>query len=94
MMLFVYLLNIVDRMSAQFGINRAIYMKSIALTPGDVTPSLSMGMAIDHVVAIIGSYICGIIWYNWGPQYVFIVAGAMSLGNLIVARGIKEEELL
>jgi predicted MFS family arabinose efflux permease len=90
MMILVYLLNILDRMSGQFGMVRAIYMKSIAKTPADVTPSLSMGMAIDHVVAITGSYVCGVIWYNWGPQYVFVVAGAMSLGNLIVARGIKQ----
>ncbi|MCL2068385.1 MAG: MFS transporter [Oscillospiraceae bacterium] len=89
MMILVYLLNIADRMSAQFGMVRAIYMKSIAIKPGDVTPSLSMGMAIDHVLAIAGSFVCGIIWYNWGPQYVFVVAGMMSLGHLIAARGIK-----
>lgn len=87
--LLVYLLNIIDRMTAQFAMVRAIYMRSIALVPEDVTPSLSMGMSIDHVVAIAGSFVCGVIWHNWGPEYVFVVAGAMSLGNLLVARGIK-----
>ena len=88
-MLLVYLLNIIDRMTAQFGMVRSIYMRSIALVPEDVTPSLSLGMSIDHIVAIAGSYVCGVIWYNWGPEYVFILAGLMSLMNLIVARGIK-----
>ena len=88
-MLLVYLLNIVDRMTAQFGMVRSIYMRAIALVPEDVTPSLSLGMSIDHIVAIAGSYVCGVIWYNWGPEYVFILAGVMSLMNLLVARGIK-----
>jgi predicted MFS family arabinose efflux permease len=88
-MLLVYLLNVVDRMSAQFAMVRAIYMRQIALVPEDVTPSLTLGMAIDHVVSIGGSAVCGVIWYNWGPEYVFVVAGVMSLLNLIVALGIR-----
>jgi len=85
----VFLLNIIDRMTAQFGMVRAIYMRSIAIVPEDVTPSLSLGMSIDHVLAIGGSVVCGLIWQNFGPEYVFILAGVMSLGNLIVARGIN-----
>jgi predicted MFS family arabinose efflux permease len=89
-MMLVYLLNIVDRMSAQFSMVRSIYMRSIALVPEDVTPSLTLGMAIDHVVAIVGSYICGLVWFRWGPEFVFLIAGALSLVNLIAAQGIKE----
>lgn len=87
-MLLVYLLNVIDRMSAQFGMVRSIYMRSIALVPEDVTVSLSMGMGIDHVVSIAGSYICGIIWFQFGPEYVFLIAGALSLLNLLVVKGI------
>ena len=88
-MMLVYLLNIVDRMSAQFSMVRSIYMRSIALVPEDVTPSLTLGMSIDHVVAIVGSYICGLIWFRWGPEFVFLIAGVLSLVNLIAAQGIK-----
>jgi predicted MFS family arabinose efflux permease len=90
-MLFIYALFIVDRMSVQFSIVRSIYMKSIALTPEDVTPSLSTGMAIDHVVAIVGSFVCGIIWERFGPEYVFIIASVLSLSNMLVAAGIKRQ---
>ena len=90
-MISIYLLNIIDRMSAQFAMVRSIYMRTIAITPEDITPSLSLGMSVDHVVAIIGSYICGVIWYNWGPEYVFIIAGIMSFMNLLLARGIKAD---
>ncbi|MDR0425227.1 MAG: MFS transporter [Clostridiales Family XIII bacterium] len=92
-MMMVYLLNIIDRMSAQFAMTRAIYMRSIALAAEDVTPSLTLGMAIDHVVAIIGASLCGSVWFIWGPEYVFILAGAMSLMNLIAAMGIRSPEL-
>lgn len=88
-MLLVYLLNIVDRMSAQFAMVRSIYMQSIAIKKEDVTPSLTVGMAIDHIVSIIGSLVCGTVWYVWGPEYVFVIAGVMSLLNLIVAAGIR-----
>ncbi|MDR1320261.1 MAG: MFS transporter [Gracilibacteraceae bacterium] len=88
-MIMVYLLNIIDRMSAQFAMVRAVYLRSIALSPEDVTPSLSLGMSIDHVIGIIGSFFCGTIWYIWGPEYVFLLAGVLSLANLLVARGLK-----
>jgi len=89
MMILVYILNIVDRMSAQFGIVRSIFLKSIAVSPDDVTPSIALGMSIDHIFAISGALICGIIWHNFGPQYVFAIAGLMSFGNMLIARGIK-----
>ena len=88
-MILVYLLNIIDRMTIQFSIVRSIYMRSLALMPEDVTPSLTMGMAIDHVIAIGGSIICGSIWLIFGPEYVFIVAAVLSVGNMITAMGIK-----
>jgi predicted MFS family arabinose efflux permease len=89
LMIFVYLLNIIDRMTGQFGMDRAIYMRQIAVTPEDVTPSLSLGMSIDHVLAIAGATLCGAVWARFGPEYVFVIAGGLSLINLFVARGIK-----
>jgi len=91
-MLLVYLLNIVDKMSAQFAMVRSIYMRSIAIVPEDVTPSLSLGMAIDHSMTIVGSYVCGAVWYAWGPEYVFLIAAFLSLLNLLAAKGIKPVE--
>ncbi|MDR1797906.1 MAG: MFS transporter [Clostridiales Family XIII bacterium] len=91
-MLLVYALFICDKMSAQFYMVRSIYMKSIAITPGDVTPSLSTGLALDHILAIVGSALCGIVWTRFGPEYVFVIAGLLSLANMIVSAGIKEQQ--
>jgi predicted MFS family arabinose efflux permease len=90
-MILVYLLNIIDRMSAQFYMVRSIYMRGIAVKPEDVTPSLSLGMAIDHVMAIVGSFLCGLVWEAWGPEYVFLIAGILSVLNLLAAAGIKRK---
>ena len=91
---FVYLLFISDRMTAQFYMVRAIYMKSIAVREEDVTPSLSAGMAIDHVFAIICATLCGFIWDVWGPEYVFVFAAILSAANFIVAFGIKKDAVI
>jgi len=90
-MFFIYILFICDRMTTQFYMVRAIYFKSIALKEEDVTPSLSAGMAIDHVFAILGAFLCGIVWDKWGPEYVFIIAAILSAANLIAAWGIRKD---
>jgi predicted MFS family arabinose efflux permease len=90
----IYLLFICDRMTAQFYMVRSIYMKSIAIREEDVTPTLSAGMAIDHVFAIIGAVLCGIVWDAWGPEYVFVIAAIISAANLVAAYGIKKDAVI
>ena len=94
MMFFVYVLIICDKMSAQFYMVRSIYLKSIAIRAEDVTPSLTAGMAIDHSLAIIGAFLCGIVWDVWGAEYVFVIAAVLSAANMIVAYGIKKDAVI
>jgi predicted MFS family arabinose efflux permease len=93
-MMAVYLLFIVDRMAEQFYLTRAVYIRDIAVDPSDVTPTLALGMAIDHVIAIGGSAVCGIIWERFGPEYVFIIAGALAIMNFFAAAGIKVNKMV
>jgi len=90
----VYALYISDRMSSQFYMVRSIYMKSIAIKEEDVTPSISVGMALDHVLAIICAVLCGVIWDVWGPEYVFVFAAVISAANFLVAYGIKKDAVV
>ncbi len=83
--LFAYIIFIMDRMSTQLGLVRTIYLKSIAVKESDITPTLSLGISMDHVVSIACAYAGGIIWTVWGPQYIFYLAAALSLVNLFVA---------
>jgi len=85
--------NIIDRMTIQFGMVRNVYMRSIAETPEDVTPTLATGMALDHIVSIVSAMFCGWLWFEFGPQYVFVFAAVLALGNIIVAMTIKRKKI-
>lgn len=67
-----------------FEMFHAYTMRCIAEKPGDITPSLSVGQAVDHVMAMSISPVFGIIWAAWGPQWVFWLAGASALFQLYV----------
>ena len=85
-------LFVLDRMSMQMGMVRVIYLKNIAHSPKDITTTLSTGISIDHVVSIIGATLGGLAWKAWGPQYVFFIAAALSVVNLVVAAKVKLPE--
>ncbi len=67
-----------------FEMFHAYTMRCIAEKPGDITPSLSVGQAVDHVMAMSISPVFGIIWAAWGPEWVFWLAGASALFQLYV----------
>lgn len=85
-----YMLFIFDRMSTQMGMVRTIYLRSIAVKTSDITPTLSLGLSLDHSVSIICAYVGGIVWSLWGPQYIFFLAASLSLVNLYVASKVRE----
>lgn len=81
-----FVLIILDRMSMQMSMIKTIYLRSIAVDESEITPTLSFGMSMDHIVSIICAYIGGIIWTAFGPQYIFFFAAVASLVNLAVAK--------
>ena len=83
--LIVYILFILDRMTMQLGMIRTLYLRTIALDKSEISPTLSTGMSLDHVISIVGAFLGGLTWEAWGPQYVFYIAAVLSLGNVIVA---------
>lgn len=87
--LMVYALFVMDRLSMQIGVVKAIYLKSIAITKEEITATLSTGTSLDHVVSILAAQLSGFIWTIWGPQWVFFMAALFSLGNLFVAWRVK-----
>jgi MFS family permease len=89
--LLAYILFISDRMSSQMGIIRTVYLKKIAVDHQDITPTLSLGLSLDHVMSILFAVIGGFVWDIYGPQYIFYLVGALSFVNLFVAFIIKED---
>lgn len=80
---------ILDRMTQHFTVVNAVYIQSIADVPEDVTPSLTMGFALDHVISITCAFIGGVVWSSWGPHYVFIITAALSVLNVFVSFKVK-----
>jgi MFS family permease len=70
---------------------RITYMKKIALKPEDVSPSLSLGISLDHMVTIFLPILGGLAWLKGGPggyKYVFLGGAAIALLNFISSRRI------
>ncbi len=88
-----YLIFILDKMSAQVGMVRTMYLRTIVDSPDDMAPTISMGMSIDHVVSIGCAAIAGLVWDAFGPQYIFFFAAAFSLINLYVAKKVEFKDL-
>jgi len=76
-------------------IDSAMFIFAMALTtfanrlvePGERTPTLSMGVAFNHVAAVIMPLAGGLIWKYAGPEWVFYlgaVAAAVSIAPALL----------
>lgn len=88
-----YAMIIIDKMSTQMTFIRTVYLKKIAVDKSEITSTLALGMSMDHVVSIACSFLGGLIWIKWGPQYIFFLAALLSLGNVYVAYKVKLEKV-
>lgn len=71
---------------------RVTYLKKIAVEDEDVSPTLSTGISIDHIVSMFLPAIGGYIWYSSGTngyKYVFIGGAVIALANFVSTRMIK-----
>ncbi len=83
---------VLDQMMNAVSIARATYMKKIALQAEDISPSLSLGTSIDHIVTMFLPILGGWIWYNGGPngyKYVFMAGAVVALLNFVSTRFIQ-----
>ncbi|MEI6603181.1 MAG: MFS transporter [Clostridia bacterium] len=83
---------VLDNSITFVGMARATYVKKIAPKPEDVSPTLALGISLDHVVAMILPLAGGFLWAQMGTdgyKYVFAVAALVSIANFAVARHIK-----
>jgi hypothetical protein len=86
---FIYVCYVVDFTLDSVYMARTTYMKKIALKPEDVSPSLSLGTSIDHIVTLFLRILGGWAWYKGGPggyRYVFFGGAVIALLNFISSR--------
>jgi MFS family permease len=90
---FIYICYVADWTIDSVGMARTTYMKKIALKPEDVSPSLSLGTSLDHVVTVFLPILGGIAWSRNGPggyRLVFLAGAVIALINFFSCRRIKE----
>jgi predicted MFS family arabinose efflux permease len=89
---FICICYVTDFTIDSVGMARTTYMKKLALKPEEISPSLSLGTSLDHVVTIFLPILGGLAWYNGGPsgyKYVFLGGAAIALINYFSCRQIK-----
>jgi predicted MFS family arabinose efflux permease len=75
---------ILDMVLFALRVARTTYLKKIVDDPSDITPTISMGITIDHAVAMTLPVLSGYIWEAYGFRWVFILAGAIALAGFFV----------
>ncbi len=77
---------VVDSTTVAVDMARSTYVSKIAERPEDVTPTLSAGISVDHVVAMSIPILGGLLWARAGYQAVFLAAAVIALLNLVLSR--------
>ena len=80
---------VVDQLLNAAGMARATYVSKIALHKDDVSPTLSMGLSLDHVVSMFIPFAGSLVWNAFGYQYVFVAGAFIALLNFAITRKIE-----
>ncbi|MCB1182243.1 MFS transporter [bacterium] len=80
---------VLDHILFALRVARTTYLKKIARDPADITPTISLGITIDHVVAMSLPVLSGYIWERWGHEWVFVLAAAIALGGFFICLRIR-----
>jgi len=85
----LYVAYVLDQTLFALRVARTTYLKKIAVDPADITPTMSMGLTIDHAVAMTLPIMSGWLWVNVGYQWVFVMAGLIALAGFFICLRIK-----
>ena len=75
-----------------FVLDNSLFVFNIALTTyvgrlapkNEYTPTLSMGVASNHVAAVAMPLVGGILWMNFGPAFTFLSGALAALLSVVV----------
>lgn len=81
---------LLDQILMSVGMARATYLKKIARSPEEVTPTLTMAVSVDHIFSISVALGGGILWFAFGFWTVFVFGAVIAAINLVTALGIKK----
>lgn len=83
---------VLDQLLNAASMARSTYLKKIAVCEEDVSPTLSLGISIDHIMSMSLPVIGGIVWYGGGShgyRYVFLGGAVIAVLNFFTARHVN-----
>lgn len=78
-------------MTKLFEVFHNFTMGTLALDTKDISPTLTVGQAIDHLMAITLSPVFGYMWAKLGPESVFWTCAAFSIVQFVVAAKLPDK---
>jgi len=88
----IYFCYVMDQILFSVGMARATYLRKIAVQDSDVTPTLSLGVSLDHLVSMSIPMLGGLIWKLYGYSWVFAGAAAISVVNVVACSLVRTPE--
>ncbi len=85
----LYVAYVLDQTLFALRVARTTYLKKIAVDPADITPTMSLGVTIDHAVAMSLPVFSGWLWEHVGFQWVFVMAAGIALAGFFVCLRIQ-----
>ncbi len=85
---------VLDNATSAVDMARSTYVSRIAPTPAEVTPTLSAGLSLDHVVAMTIPIAGGLLWAAAGYQAVFLAAAVIGVLNFVLSMFMKSKAQL
>ncbi|MCL6589195.1 MAG: MFS transporter [Firmicutes bacterium] len=89
----VYLVSgcfITDQLLFAVNMARTTYLHKQLAYKSDLTPTLSMGITMDHLVSMTIPALGGVLWAAFGYEMIFLAAACVALINLLVALQMKK----
>lgn len=92
-LIIVYACFIGDNLLFACTMARTTFLNKIIESKSDLTPTLSMGVSIDHIVSMSVPFFAGLLWEYMGFKYVFLLAAVLAMVNFLTARYISTNKV-
>jgi len=79
----LYICYVGDHLLFGAGMARTTYLSRITVRPEDLSPSLSLGVTINHVVSMSVPALGGLLWIRCGHPAVFLCAAGIAALMLV-----------
>jgi hypothetical protein len=86
---------VLDQATNAVTMARAVYVSQIAEEAADVSPTLSVGISIDHAASMFIPMLGGLAWRGSGERgyrWVFLGGAAVAAINFLVTRGLPKKK--